>query len=227
MCGTIYCLLGILLTIRGTSKQICLDIGSVPHAFEQYDNNTSRQPWINNILSLNKKQYSFHEYIVNWCWETKYSTQSCEPFHVFLTGGAGMGKSHSVKCIFDTVNKLLRRPGQSVEEILVLVCCPTGASAYQVNGSTLHSTFALPLKKCKYSDYLPMSQEKLSQMRSKFGNLSLLILDECSMIGADQLVTVHRRLCDIMESDREPFGNVSILAVGDLLQLPPVAQSPI
>ncbi|XP_033726656.1 ATP-dependent DNA helicase RRM3-like [Pecten maximus] len=40
------------------------------------------------------------------------------------------------------------------------------------------------------------------------------------------LLTVHRRLCDLMGSD-EPFGGVSVLAVGDLLQLPHVAQKPV
>lgn len=37
------------------------------------------------------------------------------------------------------------------------------------------------------------------------------------------LLTVHRRLCDNTGND-QPFGGVSVLAVGDLLQLPPVAQ---
>ena len=40
------------------------------------------------------------------------------------------------------------------------------------------------------------------------------------------LLTIHRRLCGIMGNE-EPFGGVSILAVGDLLQLPPLGQFPI
>lgn len=52
------------------------------------------------------------------------------------------------------------------------------------------------------------------------------MIDEISMVGADTLLTIHRRLCDIM-SNTQPFGGISILAVGDLLQLPAVAQKPI
>lgn len=46
------------------------------------------------------------------------------------------------------------------------------------------------------------------------------------MVGADTLLTIHRRLCDIM-SNTQPFGGFSILAVGDLLHIPAVAQKPI
>ncbi|CAG2199319.1 unnamed protein product [Mytilus edulis] len=60
-------------------------------------------------------------------------------------------------------------------------------------------------------------------MRSKLGYLSLLIIDEISMVGANPLYTIHRRLSEIMTSD-EPFGGISVIAVGDLSQLPPVAQ---
>lgn len=63
-------------------------------------------------------------------------------------------------------------------------------------------------------------------MRSKLGNLCLLIIDEISMVANDQLLTIHRRLADIMNSD-EPFGGVSILAVGDLYQLGPVGRLPV
>lgn len=46
------------------------------------------------------------------------------------------------------------------------------------------------------------------------------------MVGADTLLTIHRWLCDIM-TNSQPFGGMSILCVGDLLQLPPVAQRPV
>lgn len=63
-------------------------------------------------------------------------------------------------------------------------------------------------------------------MEAKLGNLSLLIINEISMVGADHLYTVHRRLSGIMTSV-EPLARVSLLAVRDLSQLPPVAQRPV
>lgn len=49
------------------------------------------------------------------------------------------------------------------------------------------------------------------------------------MVGSDMLLTIHKRLNEIKgnHSNNVLFGNVSILAVGDLYQLPPVMQSPI
>ena len=49
----------------------------------------------------------------------------------------------------------------------------------------------------------------------------MLIIDEISMISSNHLLTIHRRLAEIKNYD-EPFGGVSVLAVGDLYQLPPV-----
>ena len=67
---------------------------------------------------------------------------------------------------------------------------------------------------------------KLAVLREAFSSIKLIVIDEISMVGADTLLTIHRRLCDIMNTTK-PFGGMSILAVGDLLQLPPVAQRPV
>ena len=55
-----------------------------------------------------------------------------------------------------------------------------------------------------------------------------VIIDEVSMVGSNMLLEIHRRLQQIKGvSDDEVFGGVSILAVGDLYQLPPVGQAPL
>ena len=48
------------------------------------------------------------------------------------------------------------------------------------------------------------------------------------MVGSNMLLEIHRRLQQIKGvSDDAIFGGVSILAVGDLYQLPPVYQAPL
>lgn len=49
------------------------------------------------------------------------------------------------------------------------------------------------------------------------------------MVGAQTLINIHKRLKEIKDemSEDVPFGGVSVLAVGDLLQLPPVGDSPV
>ena len=53
----------------------------------------------------------------------------------------------------------------------------------------------------------------------------LLIIEEVSMVGADMLPEIHKRLQQIKAVLPDVmFGGVRILAVGDLYQLPPVSQ---
>ena len=48
------------------------------------------------------------------------------------------------------------------------------------------------------------------------------------MVGSNMLLEIHKRLQQIKGvSDDKVFGGVSILAVGDLYQLPPVGQAPL
>ena len=69
---------------------------------------------------------------------------------------------------------------------------------------------------------LSLTQDKLNTLRMKLSNLQLVIIDEVSMVGSNMLLQVHKRLQQLKGSkDDTSFGNVSILAVG---QLQPVAQ---
>ena len=55
-----------------------------------------------------------------------------------------------------------------------------------------------------------------------------MIIDEVSMVGSNMLLDIHKRLNEILVQPHDVlFGKVSILAVGDLYQLPPVGQQPV
>ena len=60
-------------------------------------------------------------------------------------------------------------------------------------------------------------------MQTDLAELKLIIIDEISMVGADMLYKIHMRLTEIFKTPvTVPFGGISIILVGDLLQLPPV-----
>lgn len=123
---------------------------------------------------------------------TTYKTnQRPSPFYLFLTGGAGVGKSHVVKTVVQTAKRHLN-VGQGVDDTTVMDCALTGAAAFNIGGHTLHSAFHLPVHQTKHDDYIRLSNEQLASMRSKLGKLCILIIDEISMVGADQLFTVHK-----------------------------------
>lgn len=117
--------------------------------------------WIECILSLNQKQYSL-QCIVELASKMTLShrIRTPDPFCLFLTGGAGVGKSNLVRTIVQTVNRIFAINNQGKENH-VLVCAPTGAAAYNISGYTCHAAFRLPPQTKKTDDYIPLSLKNL------------------------------------------------------------------
>ncbi|KAF6168491.1 hypothetical protein GIB67_005043 [Kingdonia uniflora] len=63
-------------------------------------------------------------------------------------------------------------------------------------------------------------------MQDDFKETKLIIIDEYNMLGRAMLSNVDLRCRNIFSAD-EPFGDVSILVVGTMRQLPPVFDSPL
>ena len=68
-----------------------------------------------------------------------------------------------------------------------------------------------------------MSDKTRAAAKHTLANLKLLIIDEMSLVGADMLYRIHKRLCTILEMNEntDPFANINVMLVGDLLQIPP------
>ena len=68
-----------------------------------------------------------------------------------------------------------------------------------------------------------MSNQTLAKFRDQLKDLKILIIDEVSLLGADMLYKIHLRLNEILQIDSPyGFGGITIVLVGDLLQLAPV-----
>ena len=52
----------------------------------------------------------------------------------------------------------------------------------------------------------------------------LSITDEISMVGFTQFLVMNETVCQIKGTSDGNWGNICVLTVGDLYQLPPVAQ---
>lgn len=76
-------------------------------------------------------------------------------------------------------------------------------------------------------EYLTLNPNKCQELHAILKGLQLVIIDEVSMVGADRLYDISRRLMEIMKVFKDPFGGVAIMLVGDLMQLPPVRAAPI
>ena len=108
-------------------------------------------------------------------------------------------------------------------DVVVLLTAPTGVAAFNISGMTLHS--ALLLGRTKFVGFQPLSNERLNTLRYKLSKLMLIIIDEVSMVGSNTLLEINKRLQQIKGVMPDvTFGGVSVLAVGDLYQPPPIAQ---
>ena len=179
------------------------------------------------MRGLNTKQRAMIMFHRNWCKQAVKALKNnkpVEPYRVFLSGPGGVGKSHVIKLVQSDTLRLIKQSGRvEPDDVLVLLTAPTGVAAFNVNGMTLHSAFLLG--RGKYGGFQPLGHDKVNTLRSKLSKLVLLIIDEVSMVSANMLLEIHKRLQQIKSVLPDVmFGGVSVLAVGDLYQLPPVAQ---
>ncbi len=128
---------------------------------------------------------------------------------VFVTGRAGTGKSTLLRHFIQTTKR------QAV------VLASTGVAALNVEGETIHRFFKIP------PGVTPdiARQEALERKNAKvYRKLDTLVIDEISMVRADLLDSVDAFLRTVRRDDR-PFGNVRVVGIGDLHQLPPVVRT--
>ena len=181
---------------------------------------------------LNESQRELFNYIMKWAMKYKLHNDNDElepdPFHIFLTGGAGVGKSFLLKVIAEYLRKTLVFPGQnSDEQPSIAITASTGKAACNVEGTTVHSAFKLPRHG---ENAIPKSElrgKELQTLQMKYAHLKVLIIDEISMVGRLTWDDLNKFLRQIKNNDKADFGGVSVLVIGDFFQLPPVKQSAI
>ncbi|CAF2866624.1 unnamed protein product, partial [Rotaria sp. Silwood2] len=183
------------------------------------------------LESMNKEQQEIFYYVREWCTKRLHNSD-VEPLRLFITGGAGTGKSHLLKCLHYEATRIFSRkkqlePDENIDEIHTLITAFTGAAAVNVGGVTIHSAFGIGTQSNNLNDYL--SCDKLNSYRCKLHSLKLLFVDEVSLIQSSLWGAMHSRLTQIMgiHSNTAIFGNVAIIAIGDFYQCSPVAASSI
>ena len=125
---------------------------------------------------------------------------------IFLTGAAGTGKSTMLEHVRNQL------------DLKKMVVAPTGIAALNIGGSTINSAFRIGF------DIFPeITKSKDPRFAKLLKNLDLLIVDEISMVRAPMLDAISETL-QIHRNSVDPFGGVSVLACGDLFQLPPVVK---
>ena len=167
-----------------------------------------------HMRSLTKEQIAFVYDVIG---QLKTGTA---PIYRFLSGGAGVGKSHVTKAIHQMAVKYYNaQAGEDYGQVKVLVLAPTGKAAYHVRGNTIHT--GLRIAPNRKLEHRPLNTNSLNTFRNQLGQVSLVIIDEISMVGFRMMNCIHQRLLELTQS-KEDFGGLSVLVVGDLFQLAPV-----
>ena len=128
--------------------------------------------------------------------------------NVFLTGGAGTGKSYTTKCIIENFYK----SGKNV-----VALGSTGISAVNIGGITLHSFFRFG----RINDINELARHdktqrnELKELYKVLSRLDLIIIDEISMVRSSTFEMLAYRL-------RMGGFKGALLVVGDFYQLEPV-----
>lgn len=125
---------------------------------------------------------------------------------LFITGNAGTGKSTLLTQFRKTTKKK------------IAVLAPTGVSALNVKGQTIHSFFGFsPSITPEKARRERPSQTLLEILK----HLDVIVIDEVSMVRADLMDCIDEALRHFLQTS-EPFGGVQMVFIGDLHQLPPV-----
>ncbi|XP_078345269.1 uncharacterized protein LOC144630776 [Oculina patagonica] len=168
------------------------------------------------VRSLNVDQMKFFYHVLHLVKTTN------EPFYLFLSGGAGVGKSHLTKVLFQAVYKYLNtRAGEDFHQIKAILVAPTGKAAYNIQGSTIHTALSVPANQ-SLKVYKKLDASRLNSLRCKFASVKIIFIDEVSMVGNSMFnIQINKRLQDVIGTAHD-FRGVSIIAIGDLFQLQPV-----
>ncbi|XP_066599997.1 uncharacterized protein [Prorops nasuta] len=163
------------------------------------------------ISELNSDQERFFNKVT-----TTLSTDH-EILRLYVSGEGGTGKSFLIKAIRCWIKKIMKKD--------VIVSAPTGIAAFNIDGLTIHRVFQLPVEHGRTAKYTELSDVAIKVIREELKNVTLIIIDEISMISNVTLMYIHLRLVEIFNTkdlDNGWFGGKHILFFGDLLQLPPV-----
>ncbi len=134
-----------------------------------------------------------------------------EDTNVFLSGGAGTGKSFLIRHFLKHTHA----------DYAVLAS--TGAAAVLLGGRTFHSYFGLGIMEGGVSRTV-MRALKNRRVLDRIEAEDGILIDEVSMITGEAMQAAEMIARKARDNDR-PWGGLRVIAVGDFFQLPPITRA--
>jgi ATP-dependent DNA helicase PIF1 len=132
--------------------------------------------------------------------------------NVFLTGGAGVGKSYVIRRFIEQYRNNKTNSPNSLG-----ITSTTGVSAILIGGKTLHSWAGIGLGK---GDLIEKIKTNINALK-RWSTVKTLIIDEISMLNPRLFERLDKAARHFRDSEK-PFGGIQLIVVGDFCQLPVV-----
>ena len=134
------------------------------------------------VNSLNSNQREVFNVVHKWAKDyVKCNGHNVEPVYIFLSGSGDTGKSHLVKIIYSAISKRLLYHCKGPEKPRDLLLGPTGISAVNIGGTTIHSGLGIK----PGIKLLDLNDKSKAALRNKLSEVKFLIIDELSMVSSD------------------------------------------
>ena len=149
------------------------------------DNEIEKQRMVFNVV---------HKWSRNFIKSLSTKTSfTVDAIRIFLSGSGGTGKSHLIKTIYQAVSKELLYHAKDPEKPRALLLGPTGISAVNMGGTTIHSGLGIkPGPKL-----LGFSDKMKASLRNRLSEVRLVLIGELSMVSSDIFNQVYARLLEI------------------------------
>ena len=147
----------------------------------------------------------------------------CNLLRLFLPhrGKVLKPENHTYESFFTTCGIETLEGSQLIEDIVA-----NNQGLYEHNADAIDDAWQMVQEQGvaddAWADVAPNAEEQ--RQDAKYKHLQIVIIDDVSMVGKKMLNTISERLIQIKRV-KAAFGNVSVLAVGDFYQIPPVGDS--
>ena len=135
-------------------------------------------------------------------------------FCLYIAGEAGTGKSFLLQICIDAVRYLKMSSGDEIQKPKVIVMAPTANAAYIIKGKTIES--ALGINPKSFMNYVKPGEERQSNLKFIYQDVTLIFVDEISMVGANKLAKINYQLQNLSAGPmkKEFMGGLSFVASG-------------
>ena len=176
------------------------------------------------IQEANEKQqhimFLVIETLKEWVtWTTnpsKIKHTTFKPLRLTVRGMAGSGKSYLLHLLSTVIRKKFGINGVDIK------VAPTGTAAFNINGQTCHSAFAIGISNKKTQ----LSQAKQHELIQKYRHLVALLVDERSLLSSATLGGMEANASKVVHGgshSNEDWGGIPVVIImGDDRQIPPV-----